>query len=491
MKHRLLFLCLHWFALSAFAAERRPNVLFLVVDDLNCRIGCYGDPIAQTPHIDRLAQRGVRFERAYCNYPVCNPSRSSVLSGRYPTTTGVLDNRTWLMLEDGHPTLPRLFEKQGYASALFGKVWHIPQNNGYVDLANLPDNPVLKTFYTPAQRAEQRATRPDFWQQPQNYDHYTADPPHAGEVARLIATSNVFGPVPVGNQTPDITFARNGIAQMQQWQGGGKPFFLAIGFHKPHVPLQAPQEYFDQFVADEFPLPPDFANTPSGPPGTPADSYRQNLDLYAGRSFTSAEARAALRAYYACVSYTDSQIGRVLAALDASGQADNTIVILWGDHGWHLSDKGMWAKGTLFEAAVRAPLIIVDPRLKGTAGKSSRRIVQFVDIYPTLAELCGLPLPAGLDGVSLKTLLNRPDAAWAQPAFTVQTRGWFIGRSIRTERWRYTEWDEGRRGMALFDHESDPHELVNLAPNPAHRGTVAQLRQELRESKVGRAMVGK
>jgi iduronate 2-sulfatase len=235
-------------------------------------------------------------------------------------------------------------------------------------------------------------------------------------------------------------------------------------------------------------LPPDFANEPTGPANTPPDELRSNLDLFACRSFTAAEARAALHAYYACVSYMDAQLGRVLDALEKKGLRDNTIIVFWGDHGWHLSDKGMWAKGTLFESAARGPLLIADPREKGTTGQASPRVVQYLDIFPTLVELCIVEKPAWLEGTSLAPLLKDPQAAWDKPAFTVQPRDWFIGRSIRTERWRYTEWDEGRRGNALFDHDNDPHEMRNLASDPAQQAIVAQLEQQLRESKVGRAL---
>lgn len=473
------------FAATPSAEAKQPNVLFLIVDDLNCRIGSYGDPIAKTPNIDRLASKGVRFDRAYCNFPVCNPSRSSVMSGRYPTTTGVVGNTTWLILEDGHPTLNQHFEQQGYSAALIGKIYHAP-NTGFADASETPEVKGRLTWATPAERAQQQAANPDFWKT--NFDHYRTDPPPEDEIKLLTEWHNVFGPVPVGKDTPDIVFADRAIKQLEGWKGDAQPFFLAVGFLKPHVPLLAPQPYFDEYTAEELALPPDFANEPTGPAGTPPDELRRNMDLYASGNFSAADARAALEAYYACITYVDAQIGRVLDALEASGEADNTIIVLWGDHGWHLSDKGMWGKGTLFESAARAPLIIADPRQKASAGKTSRRIVQFVDIYPTLADLCGVPIPKGLDGVSLKPLLDNPDATWDHPAFTVQTRAWFIGRRIRTERWAYSEWDEGRRGAMLFDHDQDPHEMHNLISDPKHQGIAQQLQSQLRQSKVGQSM---
>ena len=266
--------------------------------------------------------------------------------------------------------------------------------------------------------------------------------------------------------------------------------YLAVGFQKPHVPLKAPREFFELYTAETLPLPPDFANEPTLPSGASPLDTRRNLDLYADRSFSTSEARAALHAYYACVSYMDAQLGRILDALETTGVSDNTLIVLWGDHGWHLSEKGFFAKGTLFEVAIRAPLIIVDPRRATSAGQTCRRVVPFVDIYPTLADLAGLPLPPALEGTSLRPLLDDPDSVWDRPAFTVQSRGWSLGRRIRTERWAYSEWDEeDQPGAMLFDHDSDPHELSNLAQDPAYAEVVATLKSQLRQSPIA-AMLG-
>ena len=476
-----------------------PNVLFLISDDLNCRIACYGDPIVKTPNLDRLAKMGVRFDRAYCQQPLCNATRSSVLSGRYPTSTGVLDNNTWLVLNEGQQLLPRYFEQHGYAAAEFGKIWHGP-NDAHSQAAQKPraqpktnrakanqsktKRPKINredNWFTPAQRAEQQKTQPDYWKH--IHSPYRNNPFNPGDYA----WANEFGPLAAGKFDPDTKIADQAVAQLEKFAADKRPFFLSVGFHKPHVPLKCPQQYFDLYDPASLPLPPDFANEPSGPKGTPPDELRQNVDLFAGRSFTAAEARGALHAYYACVSYMDAQVGRVLDALEKSGLRDNTIVVFWSDHGWHLGDKGMWAKGTLFEASARGPLLIADPRQK-TAGQASPRVVEYLSMFPTLVELCGLPTADWLEGTSLVPLLENPQGAWSHPAFTVQPRDWFVGRSIRTERWRYTEWDEGRRGNALFDHDRDPHEMQNLAHDPAHAETVAQLQQQLRDSRVGQSM---
>ncbi len=470
-------------------AATRPNVLFLISDDMNCRIGCYGDPVAKTPNLDRLAKMGVRFERAYCQQPLCNCTRSSVLSGRYPTSTGVLDNNTWLVMPDGQKTLPRHFAANGYESVEFGKIWHGPNDGSPQAITKMAaavkrrKGRTPPSWFTPEQRAEQQVSQPDYWEKV--HSPYRNDPP---DPARY-AWANEFGPLAPGEKERDMKIADDAVEQLKKFASDrSKPFFLSVGFHKPHVPLKCPKEFFDLYDAYSLPLPPDFATHPTGPNDTPPDELRQNIDLFAARDFTPAEARAALQAYYACVSYMDAQVGRVLDALEQNGLARDTIIVFWGDHGWHLSEKGMWAKGTTFEIAARGPMIIADPRLKATAGRTSRRVTQYLDMFPTLVDLTGIARADWLEGVSLRPLLKDPDAAWDQPAFTVQPRHWFIGRSIRTERWRFTEWDEGRRGSMLFDHDADPHETRNLAADPAHKAVLARLRKQLRESRVGRAM---
>ncbi len=456
----------------ALAQTARPNVLFIVVDDLDCRIGCFGDLVAKTPHLDRVAARGVRFDRAYCQFPLCNPTRSSVLSGRYPTSTGVLDNNTFLVLGQGHAILPTYFERHGYATAAFGKVWH-GTNRG----AAKGETKELAQWFTPDQRAAQQAAEPDYWDRVHSpYRNMQTDP-------AKYASANVIRPLAEGDDGADSKIAGQAETELDKMAAGGKPFFLAVGFHKPHVPLQAPKKYFDMYQTAEMPLPPDFDTEPRQLPGMPRDEFRQNIDLYAGRSFTALEAREAMRAYYACISYMDAQVGRLLDRLQKLGLEKNTIVVLWGDHGWHLSEKGMWAKGTLFEVSARGPLLVADPR-KRTAGQVSRRVVQYLDLYPTLVDLCALPKAEWTEGTPLTPLLDNPQAAWDRPAYTVQTRNWSIGRSVRDERWRYTEWDEGRRGTALFDHDHDPHETRNLSADPQHAGTVRRMQKLLRDGPV-------
>ena len=458
---------------AALAQSARPNVLFIAVDDLDCRIGCYGDPIAKTPNLDRLAARGVRFDRAYCQYPLCNPTRSSVLSGRYPTSTGVFDNNTFPVLGKGHATLPFYFERHGYAVAAFGKIWHAI-NRGFPN----GETKGPAAWFTPDQRAAQQAAEPDYWDRVQSpYRNIRPADPAA------FARANVYGPLPEGNEGVDAKTAAQAETELVKLAVGGKPFFLAVGFHKPHVPLQAPRKYFDMYEAAEMPLPPDFDTEPRQLPGMPRDEFRQNIDLFAGRSFTVREAREAIRAYYACIGYMDAQLGRVFDKLEKPGLEKNTMIVLWGDHGWHLSEKGMWAMGTLFEVSARGPLLIADP-CKRTAGQVSKRVVQYLDMYPALVDLCGLPKAGWTECTPLTPLLDNPQVPWERPAYTVQARNWTLGRSVRDERWRYTEWDEGRNGTALFDHDRDPHEMRNAAADPENAGTVKRLRKLLHEGPI-------
>jgi uncharacterized sulfatase len=453
----------------------------IVVDDLDCRIGCYGDPVAITPNIDRIARRGVRFQHAYCQYPLCNPTRSSVFSGRYPTSTGVLDNNTLLVLEEGQYTMPEHFERIGYSVAQFGKIFHGPNKGMRRGGARpeAPRTPLSPGWSTPEERAQQQKSDPAYWDKIHTpYRNIRPPDPSA------YAWANVYGALPEGDRGVDAPIADGAIASLEKMAAGTNPFFLAVGFLRPHVPLTAPKKYFDMFDPSRIPLPPDFDTEPRLIPGVPRDEFRSNLDLFADRTFSVNEAREALRAYYACSTYMDEQVGRVLDKLRAVGQEDNTIIMFWGDHGWHLSEKGMWAKGTLFEASARGPLIISRP---GASQDSvCRRTVQYLDMYPTLVDLCGLPKAGWLEGASLSPLLANPAVVWNRPAYTVQARNWFIGRSVRTERWRYTEWDEGRRGSALYDHETDPHEMRNLAADRKHASTVTELQKLLRDGPVAR-----
>ena len=437
-------------AASAATAAAKYNVLLIAVDDLRPELGCYGNPIVRSPHIDRLARRGVRFERAYCQYPLCNPSRTSLLTGRYPTTVRVLDNNRYF--RDEFPdllTIPQLFRQHGYVTARSGKIFH-----GVID-----DAPSWDEGGEPVRRRQ---------------------PPSAEERARQARNSDRWEAVPGdGENQPDDRTASRALELLEKYKD--RPFFLGVGFVKPHSPLVAPKKYFDLYDPTKMPLPEDFAPRPTLPPGVPAAALpERNGDLFIGRDATPEAAREMIRAYYACVSFMDAQVGRVLDKLESLGLADRTIIVLFGDHGYHLGEKGKWSKhNSLYEVAVRVPLIIVAPGM-ARAGAACPRTVELVDLYPTLAELCSLKPPGGLEGQSLVPLLRDPRQIWDHPAYTVTLRGKIFGRTVRTERYRYTEWDPEGAQAELYDHRSDPHERRNLAAEPSYASVRKQMRDWLR-----------
>jgi arylsulfatase A-like enzyme len=429
-------------------AAPKLNVLFLMVDDLRPELGCYGHPHVKTPHIDRLAAVGVRFDRAYCQYPLCNPSRTSLLNGRYPTTTGVLDNTTWVgALHPDFVSLPKHFKQQGYAALRAGKIFH-----GGIDDA-------------------------DAWTaggEPRTFEGAKANPRRPANRQQLSDRIVVLDGD--GESHNDFKTADRTIAYLRQYKDKGQPFFLACGFTKPHSPPTAPQKVFDLYDPATVPLPPDFAPRPAAPEGFPKPSVTRNGDLFIDRDATPEQAREMIRAYWASLTWVDWNVGRVLAELDRLGLRDTTVIAFWGDHGYHLGEKGKWSKhGSLFEVGARVPLAIHAPGMQGN-GRPCPRVVETLDLYPTLCDLCGLPAPAGLEGVSLKPLLTDPQAAWDRPAITVVgSADRVAGVAVRTERYRYAEYGGGEAGAMLFDAQADPHELKNLADDPRHASVRAEL----------------
>ncbi len=425
----------------AEAADGKLNVLFIAVDDLRPELACYGNQLVQTPHIDSLAAAGVRFERAYCQFPLCNPSRTSMLTGRHPNTTAVFDNSVYFRTV--HPdwvTLPQFFKSQGYVAARVGKIFH-----GGIDDTD--------AWTTGGETRVNQKTRPK--QNPANSDR----------IVKLDGDGESHG---------DYKTATRAIELLEELKD--KPFFLAVGFAKPHSPPTAPAKLFDLYDPAKIPLPPDFAAIPTVPPGFPEASVpKRSGDLFIGREASPDEAREVIRAYHASLTFTDTQIGRVLATLDRLKLRDKTVIVFFGDHGYHLGEKGKWSKhNSVFEVAARVPMIVCAPG--AAAGKSSPRTVQLLDIYPTLAELCGLAPPAGLEGHSLAPLVKDPQAPWPHPAYTVCMNAGARGQSVRTERWRYSEWNGGGAGAVLFDEQADPHEMKNLADDPAHKQVVAEMK---------------
>lgn len=449
------------FSPSGLAAPVRPNVLFIAVDDMNADLACYGNPQVKSPNIDRLAKMGTRFERAYCQYPLCSPSRTSLMTGLRPDTTQVFDlKKHFRQTLPDVVTLAQLFKNNGYYAARVGKIYHYG-NPGDIGTPGLDDPASWNHTVNPAGRDKTTLEL--------DVINYTP--------ARRLGSAMGFLSDKDGadEEHTDGKVATETIKLLEANQG--RPFFLACGFYKPHAPYIAPQKYFDRYPLDTIQIPQtpaDFLETVPAPALTSTRPWP-----WCG--VTEAQARECKQAYYAAISFVDAQIGRVLAAMDRLQLWDNTIVVFWSDHGYHLGEHGLWFKHSLFENSARMPLVIVAPDAKGK-GKASPRVVELVDLYPTLAELAGLKPPENLAGKSLKPLLDEPAAKWNRPAFTQVWRGSFSGHSVRTERYRYTEWDDGKRGTQLYDYETDPGEQRNLANDPAHAKIVAELQKLVRQN---------
>jgi uncharacterized sulfatase len=455
-----------WFAAASVLAATnqapvRPNVLFIAIDDLNVSLGCYNHPLVKSPNIDGLAARGVRFERAYCQYPLCNPSRSSLLSGRRPDTSRIYDNGTPIRkVFPNIVTLPQCFKNQGFFSARVGKIYHygVP---GQIGTSGLDDAPSWQEFINPSGRdrddqADVINFTPDrqigaalAWMEAKGEDEEQTDGKVAAETIRLLEAHK------------------------------DKPFFIAAGFYRPHVPDVATRKYFDLYPMEQITLP---SEPPEHVAKIPAIALTTRPPNY---GLEEEKLRRFKRAYFASISFVDAQVGKVLDALERLGLADNTMVVLFGDHGWCLGEHGQWQKQLLFDEVARVPLIIALPKAKVTG--VSPRTVELLDLYPTLIDLCGLKGPAELEGKSLRPLLENPKARWTKPALTQQVRKdgqqEIMGYSVRTERWRYTEWDGGAAGVELYDHNADPHEWENLAKDPRYSKPIGELRNLLPKTK--------
>jgi uncharacterized sulfatase len=441
-------------AQAAVPLNAKPlNVVLIAVDDMNNDLGCYGHPLVKSPHIDKLAARGVRFDRAYCQYPLCNPSRVSMLSGLRPDVTRVMDLKTppRTYLPDV-VFLPQYFRRHGYYTAHVGKIFHTGPE--FEDPPSW-DREIRETGKHPPAAAVVRSKKYD---RPVSYNMEWD----------VLSSSDA--------ETADGVVARQASAMLTELAADGKPFFVAVGFRRPHQPYAAPQAYFDRYPPDAIPplnepadhlqrIPTAAFTYPAGTPNLPDDERRQ-----------------VLAAYYACISFVDAQIGLVMQALDANNLWRNTVVVFYSDHGYHLGEHGgMWHKMSLFEASARVPLIVVAPGAMARGG-SCGQPVELVDVYPTLVELCGLPPVEGLAGRSLRPLLDDPNARWKDAAYTQVLRGDVVGRSVRTARWRYTEWDEGRKGKELYDYDADPHEHRNLADDPGSADVQSEMRKRLRDA---------
>lgn len=455
------------------AADGRPlNVLFLAVDDLRTELSCYGVEGIKSPNIDRLATRGTVFDRAYCQQAVCSPSRTSLLTGLRPDSTKVYNLTTHFRANvPDVVTLPQHFRQNGYFTRSVGKIYHggLDDPPSWSEPAAKAGKPpyALKENMELVARKRAAAAGKKFATPSQRYNAMTGPSYECADVS--------------DSTYSDGSIADKAIEMLRDAKD--RPFFLAVGFLKPHLPFVAPKKYWDMYDRDQIPM----ANNPFAPKDAPSQALVNWGELRAYDDIPSAgplgeeKARILKHGYYACVSYTDAQIGRVLDELDRLGLSDRTVVILWGDHGWKLGEHGAWCKHTNFENDTHAPLICSAPGQEAR-GTHSRALVEFVDIYPTLCDLAGLALPNHVEGASFAQLLDQPDLPWKPAAFSQYPRGKVMGYSLRTDRYRFTRWldaDSKEVARELYDHEQDPEENVNLANRAEVAGLVEQLTNQM------------
>ena len=437
-------------------SKQKLNVLFIAADDLNTSLGCYGHPVVKSPNVDRLAAGGVRFDRAYCQFPLCGPTRSSLMTGRRPDVTKVLENNVdFRQYLPDVVTLPQLFRQNGWYAAREGKMYHM----------NVP--------------AE--VTSPKY-QDPPSWDHSVSpggpELKSEGEVHRLSKDGVTFGmqwmSLASGQGQSDTNAADHALTILEEHKSG--PFFFGLGFVRPHLPFVAPSKFYDMYPLDSIPLP---VNPPDDLDDIPAAHKAIRPQLWNHMKMDERMIRQARRGYYASTSFMDEQLGRVLVGLEKLGLAGNTVVVFWGDHGWSLGEHTHWQKMNLMEESTHVPLIVRAPGRKGN-GKVCRSLVEFVDLYPTLAELCGLNPPDGLEGQSMVSLLDNPARGFKKAAFTQIKFEDIVGRSVRTDQYRYTQWEGRGGGEELYDHRADPGEFTNLAGKPEAKSALEAHRAILR-----------
>jgi iduronate 2-sulfatase len=474
------------------ADPKKLNVLFIAVDDLRPEINASGSSLIKTPNLDRIAAKGTTFDRAYCQQAVCSPSRSSLMTGRRPDATRVWDLETHFRKAlPNAVTVAQHFKEHGYHSMSMGKIFH----GGFDDTLS--------------------------WSEPSQYPKAPGYVSAAAlkmqdDPTNIDKKGRARGPAVEEADVPDDTYtdgkvARLAVKTLGELKQKGKPFFLAVGMAKPHLPFVAPKKYWDLYDPAKIYVPA-FQKLPAGAPafvGHNNSELKSYADIPNEGPITEALARRLRHGYYAATSYMDAQVGLVLDALEKEGLADNTVIVLWGDHGWQLGEHGLWHKHTNFEIAARAPLLISMPGQKA-AGRKSASLAEFIDIYPTLADACGLPKPKDVDGVSLRPVLDDADAKVRPVAISQYPRNdagkSLMGYSIRDDRWRLVLWrdrkDNTIHATELYDEVGDPHETVNVATKAEHAEVIARLSKfipapiapatpENTEAKVGSGKKGK
>lgn len=508
----------------------RPNVLFIAIDDLRPELGCYGEKLVKTPNLDRLAREGLRFTHAYCQEAICGPSRTSIMTGLRPNSSGVIDNNTYF--RDTIPdviTLPQHFIRNGYETLYIGKIYH----------ANMRDEgkswnrkPVIPRFDQPRPFGDYQL--PENKRIVEQRRKEVKEKYGAGQFGAL-ACGPAYECADVSDEGyADGRSAAAAVATLRKLKGPSnseKPFFMGLGFHKPHLPFVAPKRYWDIYDPEKIQL----ADNPFAPKNAPSMGRHSSFELRVRHGIPKSGdipddmARTLIHAYLACASYVDAQIGKVMKELDRLGLRDNTIIIVWGDHGWHLGEHGIWGKATNYEIATRVPLIVSSPGMKAR-GKSSDALVELLDMYPTLCDLAGLPVPHHVEGRSFAPLLNNPDRDWKEAVFSqfpcpalrewaalplsdemrqtffgplitqVESRlkaenpgGWardtyenhLMGYTVRTDRHRLVCWVDDRDrehaiATELYDHDIDPDENENIAGKPENEKLLKKLMKELK-----------
>lgn len=437
----------------------KPNILFIVVDDLRPELGCYGHQQIKSPNIDRLASGGITFVNAYCNVPVCGASRASLLTGIRPSPGRFVDFDTWAEKDvPGAVSLPQQFRKNGYHTISNGKVFH--QMNDIRE--SWSEDP-----WNPAELAG-------------NYLNYLTD-----SNLGLLKAGNKRGLPYESTDVDDNAYfdgqiASKTIEDLRRLKQEGKPFFMAAGFLKPHLPFNAPKKYWDLYPEETIHLPNNYSR-PENAPDVAIHNFgelRSYSGIPANGSVSDEMAHQLIRGYYACISYSDAQIGRVLRALEELDLAKNTIVVLWGDNGWQLGEHSLWCKHANFKTSLNTPLIMSIPGFRGN--QKMKALVEFVDVFPSLCELAGLEKPSQLQGRSFVPLMENPETPWKEAVYS----RFIEGESVKTSRYLYTEWINKKSEVydsMLYDHQADPSENKNIAGDTAIQDTIKKLHDQLHQ----------
>lgn len=458
----LLIFLTFWFGVSS--ASDKPNVLFIAVDDLRPELGCYGQQHIKSPNIDRLAESGLLFKRAYCNIPVCGASRASILSGLRPNRHRFLNYDCYQDKDvPGVVSLPMHFKNNGYTTISLGKIYH-HKADGKGSWTEKPWEP----------KGDWKG-----WQAYITLDAQSKTEPRKN--GNGINGPSFEWPDAPDHVYPDGLVAEEAVRYLQEFEENEEPFFLAVGFLKPHLPFNAPKKYWNLYDFDKIELP-DNMKKPEGAPDVCMHNFgelRNYTDVPQNDPMEEDFMRKLIHGYYACVSYTDAQIGKILDALEKQGLAENTIVILWGDHGWHLGEHNLWCKHCNFEKVLHTPLILNVP---GKTNKTtSNALVEYVDIYPSLCELAGLETPCHVQGKSFVPLIKQPESTWKEAVFC----RWIKGETIVTQSYTYTEWYDDKTGeitdRMMYDLDKDPEETVNISEKKEHKKRVDQFSAQLRK----------